>query len=140
MKIDALKLQQALLSAQTALKNQDLPSFLQRRWSRALEKAKDRLIEQPIFSWQPDRLVIVSVPKEQEMEKKGEIGCRFYEAHRDKCRRIDKTGFCQAFFEGFPCWHRAAFLLLGIYFGERAEIKRSENRKHNYAANGVNQS
>lgn len=138
MKIDALKLQQALLSAETVLKNQDLPGFLKRRWSRALEKAKDRLIEQPIFSWQPERLVIVSVPKEKEMEQRSEIGCRFYEAHQDECRRIDKTGFCQAFYEGFPCWHRAALLLLGIYFGDKSEIQPSENRKHNLAASGVN--
>ena len=138
MKIDALKLQQALLSAETVLKNQDLPGFLKRRWLRALEKARDRLIEQPIFSWQPERLVIVSVPKEKEMERAVEIGCRFYEAHQDECRRIDKTGFCQAFYEGFPCWHRAALLLLGIYFGDKSEIRPSENRKHNLAASGVN--
>lgn len=138
MKIDASKLQQALVSAETVLENQDLPSFLKRRWSRALEKAKDRLIEQPIFSWQPERLIIVSVPKEKEMERAGEIGCRFYEAHRDECRRIDRTGFCQAFYEGFPCWHRAALLLLGIYFGDKSEIQPSENRKRNLAASGVN--
>jgi hypothetical protein len=99
-----------------------MPGFLKRRWSRALEKAKDRLIEQPVFSWQPDRLVIVSVPKEKEIEKRSEIGCRFYEARRDQCRRIDKTGFCQAFYEGFPCWHRAALMLLGIYFGDQSDI------------------
>lgn len=140
MRIDPEKLQEALLIIQDTLKNQGLPNFMKRRWSRALEKAGERLIEQPIFSWQPDRLVIVSVPNEQEMEKRAEIGCRFYDARQEECRRIDKTGFCQAFYEGFPCWHRAALLLLGIYFGEEREMQPSENQKREFAANTVNQS
>lgn len=140
MKIDPEKLQEALLIVQANLKNQDLPGFMKRRWSRALEKAGDRLIEQSVFSFQPDRLVIASVPKEKEMEIRNEIGCRFYEARPDECRRVDKTGLCQAFFEGFPCWHRAALLLLGIYFGEKGEIKPSQKRKHDFATTSVNQS
>jgi hypothetical protein len=68
------------------------------------------------------RLLIVSVPK----EKTSEIGCRFYEANESACRRVDKSGLCEAFFEGFPCWHRAAFLLLKIYFGETSEIQSTK--------------
>lgn len=127
MKINTEKLQKALVIAQTALKKGDLPRFLKTRWLNALEKAGKRLIEQPVFAWQPARSIIVSVPKES--EKRSEIGCRFYEAHEEACRRLDKSGFCQAFFEGFPCWHRAAHLLLGIYFGDSMEKTAVKDQK-----------
>jgi lipid II:glycine glycyltransferase (peptidoglycan interpeptide bridge formation enzyme) len=125
MKIDTERLASAFaVAAEAALKNQDLPAYMKKRWRRAMEKAKERLIEQPYFSWQPERLIIVSVPK----EKTSEFGCRFYEATEAECRRIDKYGLCQAFFEGFPCWHRAAFLLLGIYADESCETQLQENQ------------
>jgi len=125
MNINAAQLEAAFSLAIDGLKKQNLPAFMKKRWERATDKAKERLIEQPFFAWQFDRLLIVSVPK----EKTSEIGCRFYEASELTCRRIDKDGLCQAFFEGFPCWHRAAFLLLQIYFEEKSEIQfaRMEN-------------
>ncbi len=136
MNINRNKLETSLETAQNALKNLDLPVFMKKRWSRALAKAKERLNEQPYFSWQPDRLLIASVPQ----KKTNEFGCRFYEANEEKCRRVDKTGFCQAFFEGFPCWHRAAFLLLKICFGEDGENESDKNRNQALAEKSVNQS
>lgn len=136
MNISRNKLETALETAQNALKDQDLPVFMKKRWQRALLKAKERLIQQPYFSWQPDRLLIASVPK----EKPEKSGCRFYEANEEKCRRVDKAGFCQAFFEGFPCWHRAAFLLLKICFGEAKENDSDKNRNQALAEKSVNQS
>ena len=119
------RLEAALSLAEETLDKQNLPGFMTKRWKRALEKAKERLIEQPFFSWQPNRLLIVSLPN----KKIGETACKFYEATPNECRRIDKDGLCQAFFEGFPCWHRAAFLLLQIYFEEKSEMQlaRIEN-------------
>lgn len=133
MKIDPERLAAALAVAFAALKNQNISNFLKKRWQNALEKALQRLVEQPFFSWQPDRLIIVSVPP----EKTNELGCRFYEATDGTCRRVDKDGLCQAFFEGFPCWHRGAFLLLGIYVGE---TQNEANKKTAIAAESVNQS
>lgn len=127
MIINPEKLQNSFETALTALETQDLPGFLKKRWRNALEKAKERLIEQPVFAWQPERLTIVSIPK----EKKGDPGCRFYWASATECRRIDKSGLCQAFFEGFPCWHRAAHLLLGIYFDESVESQPEINQNFN---------
>lgn len=118
------------------LKKQELSAQIVKRWARAFEKAKERLIEQPFFAWQPEALLIVSVPQ----EKPQEFGCRFYEASESACRRVDKSGLCQAFYEGFPCWHRAAFLLLKIYFAEASEIQPGKNRKPAVAAKTVNQS
>lgn len=114
MNIDIERIETAFALVIEGIKKQDMSAHLKKRWARATEKARDRLIEQPYFAWQPERLLIVSVPK----EKTKEIGCRFYEANESACRRADKTELCQAFYEGIPCWHRAAFLLLKIYISE----------------------
>lgn len=135
MNIDTAQIEAAFLLVIDGLKKQNLPAHIKKRWARALEKAKERIVEQPYFAWQPERLLIVSVPP----DATGESGCRFYEANESACRRVDKTGLCEAFFEGFPCWHRAAFLLLKIYFGETGEIQSDNNRK-SVAAKSVNQS
>src|SRR5215204_5075017 len=98
MKIDQTRLDAALLLAQTTLEAQDLPSFMKTRWFNALEKAVKKLIEQPPFAWQPDKLTIVSSPK----ETRKEIFSRFYQSNDESCSRSDKLGYCQAFYEGFP--------------------------------------
>ncbi len=113
MNIDIEQLETAFARVIEGIRKQDMPAHLKKRWMRATEKARDSLIEQPYFAWQPERLLIVSIPK----EKTKEIGCRFYEANESACRRVDKSGLCQAFYEGIPCWHRAAYLLLKIYLG-----------------------
>jgi hypothetical protein len=136
MNINRSRFETALESAQSALDGQDLPVFMKKRWRRALEKAKKRLIENPFFSWQPERLLIVSVPN----EKTEEANCRFYEANEEKCRRVDKAGLCQAFYEGFPCWHRAAFLLLQICFAEAGENESDKSKKFTASAEIVNKS
>lgn len=123
MNIDIARLETAFALVIEGIKKQDMPPHLKKRWARATEKAKDRLIEHPCFAWQLDRLLIVSVPN----EKTKEIGCRFYEANESACRRVDKSGLCQAFYEGIPCWHRAAYLLLKIYFNQAGA---SINQKH----------
>lgn len=134
MNFDIAQIEAAFLLVIDGLKKQNLPAHMKKRWARALEKAKERIVEQPYFAWQPERLLIVSVPP----DATGESGCRFYEANEAACRRVDKTGLCEAFFEGFPCWHRAAFLLLKIYFGETGEIQSDNNRKSVAAAKSVN--
>ncbi len=123
MNIDIEHLEAAFALVIEGIKTQDMTAHLKKRWTRATEKAQKRLIEQPYFAWQPERLLIVSVT----VENTKEIGCRFYEANERTCRRVDKTGLCQAFYEGIPCWHRAAFLLLKIYFDQAGA---SINQKH----------
>lgn len=117
MKLDLTQFEAAFLLTQKTLEIQDLPDFMKIRWLRALEKAKVKLTEQPFFAWQPDTLTIVSVPD----KNKDNTFCRFYQITDEICHRVDKLGYCQAFYEGFPCWHRAAFLLLGIYFNYSGE-------------------
>lgn len=124
MNINQAQLEAAFSLVIDGLEKQDLPAHMKKRWARAFEKARTRLIEQPFFALEPERLLIVSVPA----ENTSEIGCRFYEANEFACRRIDKTGLCQAFFEGVPCWHRAAFLLLKIYVGEIGKTPSDKKR------------
>ncbi len=134
MNINHTQLEAAFSLCTRGLKEQDLPAHMKKRWTRAFEKARTRLIEQPFFAWEQERLLIISVPN----ETAGEIGCRFYEANESACRRVDKTGLCQAFFEGVPCWHRAAFLLLKIYLGEAGAGAAGENQKFTITAKTVN--
>lgn len=134
MNINAEFLEAAFALVIEGLKKQELSAQMVKRWTRAFEKAKEHLLEQPFFAWQPEALLIVSVPQ----EKTNELGCRFYEASETACRRVDKSGLCQAFYEGFPCWHRAAFLLLKIYIGETSVGSSGENRKLPVAAETVN--
>ena len=122
MNIDIARLEAAFALVIEGIKTQDMPAHLKKRWARATEKAQSSLIEHPCFAWQPERLLIVSVPK----EKTKEIGCRFYEANESACRRVDKSGLCQAFYEGIPCWHRAAYLLLKIYFNQAGALHQSK--------------
>ena len=136
MDINTNQIETALESVQNVLNQQDLPSFMKKRWKRALDKAKERLLQQPYYSWQPERLLIVSVPPEKTDKRE----CRFYEANEEKCRRVDKSGLCQAFFEGFPCWHRAAFLLLQICFDQANEIRSDKNQNRAASVISVNKS
>ena len=134
MNIDIERLEAAFALVIEGIKKQNMTAHLKKRWTRALDKAKDRLIEQPYFAWQPERLLIVSVPQ----EKTTELGCRFYEANESACRRADKSGLCQAFYEGIPCWHRAAFLLLKIYVGESGASSNQKQTEKISAATTVN--
>lgn len=122
-------LEESFLLATNSLQSEELPSYVKTRWLNALEKARDRLIDQPYFAWQPEQLTIVSIPKAKSKKKEHQPSCRFYQANLKKCCRLDTVGYCQAFFEGFPCWHRAAFLLLSIYFDKLGEIGTDNTQK-----------
>jgi len=44
MELNKNQIEAALLLAQTTLNSQDMPMYMKNRWFRALEKAKERLI------------------------------------------------------------------------------------------------
>ncbi len=136
MKIDRTRLDAAFILAQKTLDNQSFSDFMKNRWFRGLEKARQRILEQPYFAWQPEQLTIVSIPA----GKSREIASRFYRATNETCSRLDKIGYCQAFFEGFPCWHRAAFLLLSIYFDKLGEIQVTNSQARSIPTPSVNRS
>lgn len=134
MNIDITRLEAAFALIIEGIKKQDMPAHLKKRWTRATEKAQSSLIEYPVFAWQPERVLLASIPKENTTE----FGCRFYEASETACRRVDKTGLCQAFYEGVPCWHRAAYLLLKIYLGAGERINHTKPTNESSALVTVN--
>lgn len=123
MNVNIDRLDAALVEAQVILSRQNLPPGLKTRWNNALDKAHRQLIENPHMCWiSADELLILSPPD----ARRGESRSKFYLASFNSCRREETANMpCPAFAEGFPCWHRAAVKLLGIYQGEhRREIIR----------------
>lgn len=82
-----------------------------KRRRNAINKAFNHLLENPFISYENGKLLILSDSRTEKGEAK------FYETSRDACRLIDPGNFlCHAFWEGFPCWHRAAFEIVENYF------------------------
>lgn len=120
MKIDETKLEKIYLLAGKALEQQNCPDYLKKRWQRAFAKAREKIPAEPFFAWEPERLTLLSIPS----KSGGGTACRFYSVTQAECRRLDRTGYCQAYFDGFPCWHRAAFSLLRLYFRRFPETRQ----------------
>lgn len=91
------------------------------RRRNALDKAYRLLQANPFIHYENGKMLLLS-------ESKTETGeAKFYETRSDECRLIEPGGFlCHAFWEGFPCWHRAAFEIVENYF----EIIEESNLKN----------
>lgn len=76
---------------------------MRKRRRNAIEKAHRQLMDNPFIHYENGKLLIFS-------ESVTETGAaKFYETSRDQCLLIEPGEyFCHAFWEGFPCWHRAA--------------------------------
>lgn len=90
------------------------------RRRNALDKAYRMLQTNPFIHYENGKMLLLS-------ESKTEAGeAKFYETSADECRLIEPGGFlCHAFWEGFPCWHRAAFEIVEKYF-EILEVTSAE--------------
>ena len=95
-------------------------SKMKMRRRNALDKAYRLLQTNPFIHYENGKLLLLS-------ESKTETGeAKFYETSADECRLIEPGNFlCHAFWEGFPCWHRAAFEIVEKYF-EIVEVSSSE--------------
>jgi len=93
---------------------------MRKRRRNALDKAYRLLQTNPFIHYENGRMLLLS-------ESKTEAGeAKFYETSADECRLIEPGSFlCHAFWEGFPCWHRAAFEIVEKYF-EIVEAPRAE--------------
>lgn len=80
------------------------------RRRNALDKAYGLLQTNPFIHYENGKLLLLS-------ESKMETGkAKFYETSADECRLIEPGDFfCHAFWEGFPCWHRAAHEIVESY-------------------------
>ncbi|CAN5445860.1 hypothetical protein BH10ACI1_BH10ACI1_08520 [soil metagenome] len=93
----------------------DIPSGiganLSKRHRNAINKAFERLIENPFISYENGKLLILS----DSITETGDA--KFYETSSKECRLIDPNNvLCHAFWEGFPCWHRATLAIVENYF------------------------
>ena len=84
---------------------------MRKRRRNALDKAYRLLETNPFIHYENGKMLLLS-------ESKTEMGeAKFYETSMDECRLVEPGNFlCHAFWEGFPCWHRAAFEIVEKYF------------------------
>lgn len=88
----------------------DLGVKMKNRRHNALKKAYLRLIENPFIDYQNSEMLILS----DSVTEKGEA--KFYRTSRAECRLIEPGNvLCHAFWEGFPCWHRATLEIVENY-------------------------
>lgn len=88
-----------------------LGAKMRKRRRNALDKAFRLLETNPFIHYENGKMLLLS-------ESRTETGeAKFYETSADECRLIEPGGFlCHAFWDGFPCWHRAAFEIVEKYF------------------------
>lgn len=94
---------------------------MRQRRRNAINKAYELLQRNPFIHYENGKLLLLS-------ESKTEAGeAKFYETSAEECRLIDPGNFlCHAFWEGFPCWHRAAFEIVENYFEIAVESNSGE--------------
>lgn len=84
---------------------------MRKRHLQAIRKASKFLYENPYIYYEEGSLLILS----NSMTDAGEA--KFYKTNDKECRLIEpKNILCHAFWEGYPCWHRAAFEIVKNYF------------------------
>jgi hypothetical protein len=102
----------------------NLGEKLRKRHRNAINKAGERLVENPFINYENGKMLILSDTRTD----KGEAN--FYETSRKECRLIEPGNFfCHAFWEGFPCWHRATLDVVENYLLiERGLNQKSESK------------
>lgn len=90
--------------------SRDLGVKMKNRRHNALKKAYQRLIENPYIDYANGEMLILS----DSITEKGEA--KFYRTSKVECRLIDPGNvLCHAFWDGFPCWHRATLEIVENY-------------------------
>ena len=102
---------------------QNIGANLKKRHYNAINKAFQRLIENPFINYENGKLLILSDSRTEKGEAK------FYKTSRQECRLIEPNDvLCHAFWEGFPCWHRASLKIVENYerIADRQNLKNSD--------------
>lgn len=109
---------------------QDARAKMRKRRYNALEKAHRRLIENPYINYENGELLILS-------DTVTETGLpKFYRTSAKECRLKEPNDcLCRAFWEGYPCWHRATLEIVENYFLIETEINREAENKTVHAVN-----
>ncbi len=105
---------------------------MRQRRRNAVNKAYELLQRNPYIHYENGKLILLS-------ESKTETGeAKHYETTRDECRLIEPGNFfCHAFWEGYPCWHRATFEIVENYF-EIAGESEPNSKKAAQTVSAVN--
>ncbi len=107
----------------------DLGVKMRNRRHNALKKAYQRLIENPYIDYQNGEMLILS----DSITEKGLP--KFYRTSKVECRLIDPGNvLCRAFWDGFPCWHRATLSIVENYLLIEA-LEQKQNPKTVHAVN-----
>ncbi len=99
----------------------NLGAKMKLRHRNAIKKASERLTENPYIDYQNGKMLILS-------DTRTESGAaKFYETTRNECRLIEPgDSLCHAFWDGYPCWHRATLSIVENYLLMAGEIARIE--------------
>ena len=101
----------------------DLSVKMKNRLRNALKKAYERLIENPYIDYANGKMLILS----DTVTEKGEA--KFYRTSAQECR-LEEPGnvLCYAFWDGYPCWHRATLEIVENYLliEEVSKVKKSK--------------
>lgn len=110
MLLDPFMLERAYNETRRLVRQDARPKIRKRRYN-ALKKAYQRLIENPYINYENGEMLILS----DTVTEKGEP--KFYRTSAKECR-LKEPGdvLCHAFWEGFPCWHRATLAIVENYF------------------------
>jgi hypothetical protein len=93
------------------LVRRDARAKIRKRRYNALKKAYQRLIENPYINYDNGEMLILSDTVTENGEPK------FYRTSAKECRRSEPGDvLCHAFWDGFPCWHRATLHIVENYF------------------------
>src|SRR5829696_1447624 len=97
----------------------DARAKMRKRRYNALKKAYERLIENPYINYENGEMLILS----DTVTEKGEP--KFYRTSAKECR-LKEPGdhLCHAFWDGFPCWHRATLEIVENYFLIESDYKK----------------
>lgn len=101
---------------------------MRQRRQNALDKAYEFLQTNPYVHYENGKLIIMS-------ESRTKTGAaKYYETTRYECRLTDPENLlCHAFWEGNPCYHRAALEIIENYW-QIIEKSNSTNAPQNSAA------
>jgi len=102
----------------------NLGEKLRKRHRNAINKASHRLVENPFINYENGKMLILSDTRTDKGEAK------FYETTRKACRLIEPGNFlCHAFWEGYPCWHRATLEIVENYLLIEQELNQHSSGK-----------
>lgn len=109
MLLDPFLLERAYLETRRLVRRDSREKMRKRRYN-ALRKAYQRLIENPYINHEEGKMLILS----DSVTENGQA--KFYRTSTTECR-LEEPGnvLCHAFWDGYPCWHRATLEIVENY-------------------------